>query len=224
MIKLIAFDWNGTILADTSANIRANSLTLKKFKLKPISLNKFRDSFEIPVKNYWLKAGFTVKFFDNNFTQINETFHVNYEREAKNCRTRGGVKKILEWLYEQKTTSIIYSNHTILDINKHLKRLKIKRYFETILGRPEGDNSHIHNRGKADKLKGYVRQNKLKPHQVISVGDTEEEIEIGKQLGYHTVAIAEGWNSIKRLKKHHPDFLIHNMLELKKIVKQLNEM
>ncbi len=221
-IKLIAFDWNGTILADTNANIRANSLTLVKFKLRPISLAHFQKTFEIPVKNYWLKAGFDIKFFNKNFTKINRIFHSNYEIQAKHCRTRGGVKTTLEWLEGQSIVSIIYSNHTIFDINKHLIRLKIKKYFATTLARMEGDRSHLHNRSKADKLKNYAKKNKLKPSEIISVGDTEEEIEIGKQFGYHTVALAGGWNSIARLKKHHSDFLINNIKDLIRIIKKLN--
>lgn len=222
MIKLVAFDWNGTILADIHADLRANSLTLKKFNLKPISLGRFRETFEIPVRNYWIKAGIDPDFFDKNFNKINQTFHSNYEIQARHCRTRSGVKTILEWLKKQDITSIIYSNHTVLDIDKQLLRLKIKKYFKSTLARGHGDRSHLHNRTKAEKLKNYVRQNKLKSSEIISIGDTEEEIEIGKQFGYVTVALTGGWNSSNRLKKHHPDFLIHNMIELKKIITKLN--
>jgi phosphoglycolate phosphatase-like HAD superfamily hydrolase len=87
----------------------------------------------------------------------------------------------------------------------------------------QSDQSHVFGRTKEQKLFGFVKQNKLKPREVVSVGDTEEEIQIGKQYGYHTVAITGGYNTTARLKKQKPDFLIHNMLELKKIVKQLNK-
>jgi len=55
-----------------------------------------------------------------------------------------------------------------------------------------------------------------------AVGDTDEEIEIGKKYGFHTIGITGGHQTNQRLTKHHPDFLIHNMLELKKIVQKLN--
>lgn len=77
--------------------------------------------------------------------------------------------------------------------------------------------------GKQQKLEDYVKKHKFKPQEIISVGDTEEEIEIGKALGYHTVAITGGFNSTKRLKKQRPDFLIHNMKDLAGIIKKLNK-
>ena len=75
----------------------------------------------------------------------------------------------------------------------------------------------------AEKLKEYIRQNNFKHHEIISIGDTSEEIEIAHSLGLYSVAVSGGENTTVRLKKHRPDFLINNMLELKKIIKKLNQ-
>ena len=82
---------------------------------------------------------------------------------------------------------------------------------------------HEYTSGAINNNVVYIKQNKFKPNEVISVGDTEEEIEIGKKYGYHTVAITGGFNSTGRLKKHKPDFLIHNMKDLIGIIKKLNK-
>jgi phosphoglycolate phosphatase-like HAD superfamily hydrolase len=86
----------------------------------------------------------------------------------------------------------------------------------------ESDDSQIFKRSKEQKLIDYVSRNKIKPKQVISIGDSEEEIEIGKKCGFYSVALTGGWNSTNRLKKHKPDFLIHNLSEVKNIIKRLN--
>ena len=129
---------------------------------------------------------------------------------------------MLKYLHSKKVSTIIYSNHTLKDIHKQLERLNIEKYFDTVLARSDGDISHMHSRGKVQKLSDYVKTKKFKPREVMSVGDTEEEIETGKTHGYRTVAITGGYNTTPRLKKHKPDFLIHNMLNLTKIVKKLN--
>ena len=65
----------------------------------------------------------------------------------------------------------------------------------------------VHNKKtKGRRLAEFISHKKLKPREIISVGDTEEEIEIGKHHGFHTVAITGGYNTIAKLKKHHPDF------------------
>ena len=62
MIKLIAFDWNGTLIADTQIIVKADNFILKKFSVKAITVQKFRESFHIPVINYWKNIGLSENF------------------------------------------------------------------------------------------------------------------------------------------------------------------
>jgi phosphoglycolate phosphatase-like HAD superfamily hydrolase len=220
MIKLVAFDWNGTILADTQMNLECSNINFEQYGLKPISLLKFRQTFHIPVSEFWLANGGKLK----DLKIQSENFHKLYLKKVGGTRTRAGSKEVLTWLKKQNIERIIYSNHTIDDILNQTSRLKITGTFSKILARDlkTDGHSHVRVRTKEIKLQNYVKIRDYKPQEVLSIGDTEEEIEIGKKYGYHTVAITGGYNTTARLKKHHPDFLIHNMLELKNIVKKLN--
>lgn len=222
MIKLVAFDWNGTLLADSRLAAASDNHALKPYIKKTVSLKLMREYFTVPIMDYLASLGMDKNKYSNHHESINRNFNEYYETRVSRCRTRSGVKNVLKFLKSNKITSIIYSNHVKIYITRQLKRLGMEKNFDVVLARAEDDQSHMHSRGKQQKLQNYVKSINLKPHEVISVGDTEEEIEIGKALGYHTVAITGGYNSTARLKKHHPDFLIHNMLELKKITKKLN--
>jgi phosphoglycolate phosphatase len=223
MIKLIAFDWNGTLLSDTQITLKAENKALKAINVKPISLKKFQDTFDIPITRYWNNIGFSKEFVKANLDVIENTFHSEYKKYAVRARTRAGVREILNWLKSQNINASIYSNHDIPDIKKQLTRLKIEKFITTILANPGDERLQIFNRHKDQKLNNYRKRQNIKPLEVISIGDTCEEIEIGKEYGYHTVALTSGFNSTARLKAAKPDFLIHNMVELKKIVKQLNK-
>ncbi|MBI3232176.1 MAG: HAD family hydrolase [Candidatus Doudnabacteria bacterium] len=219
MIKLVAFDWNGTLLADTQISVDTSNISGKKFDLKPIGIQKFRQIFHIPISHFWKAIGGEEKDLDNQA----KNFHPIYESLSYKSRTRAGSKEILKWLKQKSIKRMIYSNHIAPDIIKQLMRLDIFEYFDEVLARSlEDGHTQVHQRSKDQKLYDYVRRNKLKPREVLTIGDTEEEIEIGKKYGFHTVAITGGYNTTARLKKHRPDFLIHNMLELKKIIKSLN--
>ncbi len=222
-IKLVAFDWNGTLFADTQTIVNADNIILKKLRVKPINVKIFRRCFHVPIIQYWKNIGLSDAFLEKNLLIMQNYFSVFYEPLADKTRSRAGAKEILKFLRQNKIGSIIYSNHTTADIDRQLRRLRIEQYIAKVIARDMGDHSLMHSRGKQQKLEDYIRKHKFKPHEVISVGDTEEEVEIGKHLGYHTVAITGGYNTTARLKKHHPDFLIHNMLELKKIIKKLNK-
>lgn len=223
MIKLVAFDWNGTLISDTSAVLKAENKALLAIGAKPISLAKFQKHFQIPIMKYWESLGFSKRYIETHFQAIENVFHPNYELNADKVHSRVGVRNVLKWLAKEKILCIIFSNHHIPGIQKHLIRLKIDNFFDSILARENGlDDSQVYKRSKEKKLFEYIKKFKIKPSEVISVGDSEEEIEIAKKYGYHSVAITGGWNSTARLKKHKPDFLIHNMKELTEIVKKLN--
>lgn len=56
------------------------------------------------------------------------------------------------------------------------------------------------------------------------IGDSPEEVEIGKDVGIKTVAITGGYYSTSRLRKSKPDFLINNLIELIRIVRKTNKL
>lgn len=221
MIKLVAFDWNGTLLSDTRACWEGANIELIAAGVKPISLQRWRQTFTIPYIECLVDNGVDRKTGIKNAQKLANAFHSFYEPRASKCRTRGGVREILTWLQKNKILSMIYSNHTMVGIEAQLKRLKIRAHMDIILAHSTQAGA-VHSKNKGQKLYDYVKTKKLKPKEVLTVGDTEEEMEIGKHYGYHTVAITGGYNTTARLKKHRPDFLIHNMLELKKIIKGLN--
>lgn len=221
MIKLVAFDWNGTLFADTYTGYVCTQAVSKMLKLEPVSFKTFLQYFEIPVKNYYLALGVSEEELILKASQIQNTFHPHYERQAIKVRTRAYTKRVLEWLKSKKINSIIFSNHTEEPLKKQLKRLKIEQYFTVVLA-----NSHIEaafkGRSKKDKLENYLKENNFSIEEVLIVGDTVEEIEIGKQLGITTVAITHGNCSISRLKKAKPDFLISNLKQVIEIIKSKN--
>lgn len=219
MIKLVAFDWNGTILSDTNAVIRAESATRLRFGLKRTNLKEFQDQYDIPIKTYWVNAGFAPKVFEKKSHEIHLVFLKHYEPLETFCRTRSGSREILRWLRDKNIKSVIFSNHIVPHIQKQTRRLKIFEYFDRILARRSvDDSSHMTAQGKSEKLHLYVRGLGLKPGEILTVGDTVEEIEIGQRFGYTTVALSGGYQSTKRLKAAKPDFLIHNLVDLKKII------
>ncbi|OGE81109.1 MAG: hypothetical protein A3H72_00120 [Candidatus Doudnabacteria bacterium RIFCSPLOWO2_02_FULL_48_8] len=223
MIKLVAFDWNGTILSDAAAVSRADSATAKHFGFSGGTIEEYRATFTIPIRNYWIARGFDLKFFDRNAEKIHKYFLNQYEPLEDVCRSRAGTRPILAWLRKMRIKSVIYSNHIIPHIEKQLWRLELHGYVDKIMARPTSDDhSHMHNRFKQLKLYDYVKKFKLKPKEVLLVGDTVEEIENAKYYGYYSVALTGGHNSTVRLRAVNPDFLIDNLNELKVIIPGLS--
>src|SRR3989338_1190806 len=220
MIKLVAFDWNGTLFADTIACWQADRLMLQKLGIKPISLKTFKDKFAVPVVNFYSKLGLERKQLLEG-AKINEhIFHEFYERRAAKVRTRQNAKMILAWLAKNKIESIIFSNHTLHGITKQLERLNISQYFSSVLANTQLDTA-FKEKTKEEKLKFYIQSRGLKFNEALVVGDTEEEVDIGKNLGAITIAITGGYCSTARLKAAKPDYLISDLGNLINIIRKI---
>ncbi len=218
MIKLVAFDWNGTLLADTSICCRIDNYILKHFGKEQITAKRFKDTFDIPISKMYLANGFTEEELRKHGNQLVHMFHDAYELAACTARTRAGAKEVLRWLKKNNVTSVIFSNHTLSGIDAQFKRLGLSHLFDVVIANELREGS-MRGRNKKEKLHDYIKEKKYKKHEVVLIGDTLEEIEIGKEIDVDTVAITGGNHSHKTLRQAKPTFIIHNLLDIKKIVK-----
>lgn len=221
MIKAVVFDFNGTLLADTNACWETDNRVLKTFGGSQVSLKTYRDTIVIPAIDFYSIHGCNKVELTKNSESLGSVFHEFYEKRAANLRSRKNARTALRWLQESKIESVILSNHTISGINFQLERLGLKEYVAAILANSALDSS-MKGRNKQEKLEEYAKSSGLEKRGIIIVGDTCEEIEIGRSMGLTTVAITGGYYSAARLKKGGPDFMIGNLGELIKIVGKIN--
>jgi phosphoglycolate phosphatase len=221
-IKLVAFDWNGTVLSDTKQVLEAEIAVMNHFGLLGHNKKRQQDHYQIPIKEYWRVLGFDMKKYDLIAEDIYRIFTKNYTSAENRARSRSGIREVTAWLHKNGLKAIIFSNHEVSRINNQLIRLKLEKFFDEILARSEGDNSHLHNRSKGAKLQMYQKKYKYKSSEIITVGDTIEEIEIAQKQGYISIAISGGVHSTKRLRAAKPDYLINNLKDLKNIIQKIN--
>ncbi|MEK7651785.1 MAG: HAD family hydrolase [Patescibacteria group bacterium] len=217
MIKLVAFDWNGTLLADAVICWKIDNDIFEVLNKPFLPFKGYQEIFDIPISKMFLAHGFTQEEIDENADYIVHAFHDAYEAWAVKARTRTGTRDILKWLKKQKITVIIFSNHSLDGLDRQMKRLGIGEYFDILIGN-DGRGGSFNGRSKKDKLASYIKKKGFKAKEVLLVGDTVEEIQIGKEIKAKTAAIIGGYHSRKLLVKHKPDYIITNLLDLKKIV------
>ncbi len=221
MIKLVAFDWNGTILADTYAVFKADNEVLKRLGEKPVNFSDFLKHFDVPVKNYYLALGMDPKKLEANLDFISHTFHDIYESKVNRIRSRANARTVLKWLKKHEIESIIISNHIKDRIEEQLARLKLKNYISQVLGN-FSISSAMKARNKQERLLEYLKETKTEPKEILIVGDSIEEVEIAKEIGALSAAITHGNVSTKRLKRAKPDYLISDLGNVINIVHEIN--
>ncbi len=221
MIRLVAFDWNGTLFVDTLAVFAADNEALKSINHPPVSFSDFLKYFDVPVLNYYLALGVSKKVMEAKNKQMSDAFHNHYEKRAKKIRTRSHARQTLEWLRNKKIPTVFISNHIKERILEQTDRLKITNYFEEVIGNYE-IYSAMNGRNKKERLHEYLKNKKIDPKEVLIIGDTVEEIHIAKELGTLSTAITHGNVSTIRLKKEKPDYLISDLGNLINIIREIN--
>jgi phosphoglycolate phosphatase len=221
MIKLVFFDWNGTILNDANANLEAENIVLPLFGIRPITIKCIQDNFEIPITKFYSRVGINEKQFFENQSKIQETWHNSYEKRVDHCRARAGAGALLKWLRSKGIRSVILSNHTIGSIERHLKRLELKKYFDAVLA-----NDSIMYTGLKDKAKraeDYILEKGFSPEQVLVVGDSPEEARIARRLNAKSALVSGGWYSEKRLREAKPDYIVERLDRLIGVMRGLGK-
>jgi phosphoglycolate phosphatase-like HAD superfamily hydrolase len=204
--KTIIFDWNGTLLADTQACIRATNKVLAMLDVPRISLAKYRKHYTMPLDRLYHAIGCDPKMLAAREHEVHPLWHATYDAGA--LRLRRGAKPMLKSVRAAGHESIILSNYVTQKIDTQARKLGIRDHFREIIAF-EARDSTFRRRGKGDRLKDYIRGKRVSGG--IIVGDSEEEIEIGRALGLVTVAVLDGMCSAQRLRAMKPDFLVRNL-------------
>ena len=218
--KLIVFDWNGTILSDTRASVEAGNVCLEFYGAKPISLQKYRETFNFPIMHFYKLNGLSVDEVLAKKDEANEVFQKAYEDLAKNVRTRSGSRAILKWIKAHNMSCIILSNYRTKRIKNHVSRLGISSFFDDVLAFGCNGASIVEGTHKTERLTHYMDQHEFKPEDVVIIGDSTEEPEIGRILRLTSIGITDGYISQKRLRAAKPDHIIHNLREIKPILEK----
>ena len=220
MIKLVVFDWNGTILADTKTVVKAINLgEMPVLKLPDMTVRKYQEIYDVPLHHYYRALGVSDEDHAKHAPALSEGFHKHYEQHIGRAKTRPGARKALDELHEKNIQRIILSNYIQHRIVEQLERLKLTHHFEAILA-----NEHsglVHHTGKQHRLETYLSMHNLKPSSVVIVGDSLEEIRIARALGIKVISISGGTCSIYRLNKGQPDALIHSLSQLNTVLEEL---
>lgn len=196
--KHVIWDWNGTILDDLDLCIEAGNNLFKRNNLEPLTKEKYKSIFTIPVKEYYKSAGFD--FNKVSFEEIGSEWMTEYEERKFEC---GLHEKIIETMQKIKEMGIgqsVLSAYKQDKLQEMIYRYNLSEYFDYIIGL---DN--IYASGKAHlakilnyKLKEDTRYNNGNS-KFLMIGDTVHDFEVAEEIGADCILIAAGHQSKEQL-------------------------
>jgi len=204
--KTIIWDWNGTLLNDAMICIDSMNDLLEARSLPKLNIERYREIFTFPVRDYYLAAGFD--FNEEPFEIPAMQFIELYRKAVKKASLHQGSREILQTLnnsgYRQHVLSVMEQQLLL----KSISDLGISDFFEQIAGI---DNHYGNGKTKlAGKLLNTIGTD---PENLILIGDTLHDHEVAEANGIPCILISHGHQSYERLKSS-GRVVCHNFTDL----------
>jgi len=191
--KHIIWDWNGTLVDDTWLFVDIMNGVLKNRNLSPITLQSYRDIFDFPVKDYYIKLGFN--FAEEPFESSGLDFIKIYDNRKFEPKLFHDTLPTLNILKNLGYTHSILSAQNTTTLQQSVKFYNLHNIFDHINGLD--DHYAI---GKIEQGKNLIQNLNYNKNEIIMIGDTKHDYEVSQAIGVSCFLIDRGHNSTERLK------------------------
>lgn len=191
-IKEILWDWNGTLINDTTLCVDILNELLSDYGSDPICIDFYRNHFSFPISDFYKRISLPNTGVD--FDKISIRFIAEYRSRLPDCSLQPNTEKILKNLVDQGVKQSILSAGNQNDVESFVGHFFQDHPFDKIIG-----TDNIKAEGKVELGRNFFSNSKLKANEILMIGDTLHDLEVGNEIGCHTLLYTKGHNSIKVL-------------------------
>ncbi|MFN8254856.1 MAG: HAD hydrolase-like protein [Bacteroidales bacterium] len=191
---VIIWDWNGTLVDDSWLAVEVMNTLLVKRGLKQIDLDTYRNIFDFPVKEYYLKAG--INFDNEPFEKIGLEFIRHYDERHWELQLRNNALETLNHFSNSDKHQYVLSARNQKQLGEEMDYFKIQHYFKKVSGL-----SHDYAQGKIELGQNLIKMENISIDKAVLIGDTTHDFKVAQSLGIECILIEDGHHSYERLKR-----------------------
>jgi len=188
----IIWDWNGTMLDDVKLCVDVGNNLFRKKNIPLISVEKYKSIFTIPVKEYYIAAGFD--FEEESFEVVGKEWMDEYEERKYECSLHNGLINVMEKLNGIQISQSILSAYKQDNLNDMVKRFGLEKYLEHIVGL---DN--IYAASKLHLGKQLIAKLGNGHGETLFIGDTVHDFDVANEIGAECILISNGHQNREKL-------------------------
>jgi phosphoglycolate phosphatase len=193
-MKVILWDWNGTLLNDTPANVDIFNRVRIECGYTPVTIERYRELYRHPIRDMYADAGYD--FSKHSYEYLAERWghaYLNYESPPM---LHEDAEYVLERLKERGARQSILSAlpHSMLEEN--VQGLGISHHFEVIKGA-----KNLYGHSKIAEGVELALHLEVTGKEITVVGDSTHDAEVAQTLGAHCWLVSHGAESESRLQQ-----------------------
>lgn len=210
-MKTIIFDFDGTIGDSKSLIVETMQQTIQKLGLPTRTDEQCAAMIGLPLRQTFTDLiEMDEKTADKCFDTYNELFNEN--NKPGSVKPYPGVKETIEELYLMGLSIAIASSRGKDSLIKYLKEMDIEQYISYIVSANDVANA----KPAPDMVYKICRHTLGHPDEVLVIGDTHYDIEMGRNAGVKTCGVTYGIGKEEEL--HGADYVIDDISKVLEIV------
>lgn len=199
----VCFDWDGTLCDSGPASLRAFRKSLAEFGVA------FTDAeYKAVYSPRWYRMYDALKLPNSCWRQADQRWLHHYGCEEPDLIA--GAAAVLDALRRRGIRLGIVTNGTRSRVDRELVRMKLQTTFDTVICCEDVIEKKPHPEG-LDKALALLNCPRV---SACYVGDTPEDVHMGKNAGVFSVGILSEYVDDRRLRESGPDVLLNAIEEL----------
>ncbi len=210
-IKHVCFDLDGTLINSYNTIYKSTVKTLNELKInEPLIEEEFHKRIGHHFVDIFNEMKIPVTDFEI-FINIYKNCYFDFIDESE---VYPGVEETLNILREKNISISLLTTKGQEQADKIIDHFGFRKYFDFVMGRRPG----IANKPAAEPLLFICKELGISPSQTLMTGDTELDVNCGKNAEAKTCAVTYGYRSKDLLKTENPDFILDEISGLKEII------
>jgi phosphoglycolate phosphatase-like HAD superfamily hydrolase len=210
-IDLVVFDLDGTLVSSHETIYKATLHALNELNISAaMPEDKFYNMIGLHFEDIFREFGFAVPDFEH-FIKIYKSIYFDY---IDSSVIYSGVEESIAKLKDQKVKVGLLTTKGQDQAELILQHFSLFDKFDYVMGRRPG----IAHKPSPEPLQKICTDLNVNIINTLIVGDSEMDIQCGKNAGSKTCAVTYGYRTKQELLKSDPDFMIDQIQDLDKII------
>ncbi len=210
-IKHICFDLDGTLIDSKITILKSTIAALKELNIEAsLPEDKFITMIGMHFIDIFDEFKIDVPDF-NEFISVYKSLYFNFIDESLPFP---GVAMVLKYFNEKGIKTSLLTTKAQDQADKIIDHFGLRKNLSYVMGRRNG----VAHKPSAEPLLIICVELGIQPSETLMVGDTELDINCGKNAGALSCGVTYGYRTEENLKEYNPDFLINDISELKDLL------
>jgi HAD superfamily hydrolase (TIGR01509 family) len=202
-ITTLLFDWDGTLVDSAQLGLAAYEKAFAE-----LGLHFDHETYRSVYSPNWLSVYEGLGLPQDQWERADELWTRHYDQKLAEL-VQNAAETIAELRAKAYRLGVVSSGNECR-INREIEARGLSGVFEVVVCHEHVENRKPHPEG----LEAAMRELGCTPDECGYVGDTPEDIEMGKRAGMLTVGVLSEYPTSWKLKSHEPDIFVESLPEI----------